>query len=291
MKRKLEIDASNSSSYHCIWLPTIMLLYLSRKRMVLFLSGIMAAFGISVSIIIIAVNGGFSGPGPSLFNPPTTSNLWAVGGTIRPGIILNYSLTRIGPYESPWSSLGGNSSLINSFVSMQFAQDETNGVVNNNDWKVLISIINGTKPSTSTTSTQHLSSSSNTKQGTVFLSKQQLTNAASHSISQDFIPYYEPIESSILEIRDIALEPEYLVVGAQWNSISVNIATIPVKVIAQEKIQTNAGTFNSFVLAYSIGSKTSRIWIDQHVPLPIKAQVYNTQNQLQYEYTLVSYRK
>jgi hypothetical protein len=251
----------------------------------------MAAFGISVSIIIIAVNGGFSGPGPSLFNPPTASSLWAVGGTIRPGIILNYSLTRIGSHDSPWSSLGGNSSLINSFVSIQFAQDEINGVLNNNDWKVIIHIINGTKPSTSTTSTPHVSSSSNSKQGTVFLSKQQLTNAASHSISQDFIPYYEQIESSILEIRDIALQPQYLVVGAEWNSISVNIAIIPVKVIAQEKIKTNVGTFNTFVLAYTIGSKTSRIWIDQHVPLPVKAQVYNTQNQLQYEYTLLSYKK
>jgi hypothetical protein len=260
--------------------------------MVLLLSGIMAAFGIGVSVIIIAVNGGFSGPGPSLFNPPTTSNLWSVGGTIRPGLMLNYSLTRIGYHDSPWSSLGGNISLINSFVSIQFAQDENNGVVNNNDWKLIINIINGTKPSTSTITTQKVSSPSNSsKQGTVFLSKQQLTNAASHSINQDFIPYYESIESSILEIRDIALEPQYLVLGAQWNSISVNVATIPVKVTAQEKIQTEAGTFNTFVLAYTIGSKTSRIWIDQHLPLPVKAQVYNTQNQLQYEYTLLSYKK
>jgi hypothetical protein len=260
--------------------------------MVFLLSGIMAAFGISVSIIIIAVNGGFSGPGPSLFNPPTTSNLWAVGGTIRPGITLNYSLTRIGSHDSPWSSLGGNSSLVNSSVSMLFVRDEANGVVNNKDWKVLIHIINGTtKPAKSNTTTQQVSSPSKSKEGTVFLSTQQLTNAASHSISQDFMPYYEPIQSSILEIRDIALEPKYLVVGAEWNSISVNIATIPVKIIAQEKIQTNAGTFNAFVLAYTIGSKTSRIWIDQHVPLPVKAQVYNTQNQLQYEYTLVSYKK
>jgi hypothetical protein len=262
-----------------------MTLYLSQKRMVLLLSAIMAAFGISVSIIIIAVNGGFSGPGPSLFNPPTASNLWTVGATIRPGIMLNYSLTRIGSHDSPWSSLGANSSLVNSFVSLQFSHDETNGVVNSNDWKATIRIINGTNPS----SVHPVSSSNSTKEGTVFLSKQQLTNAASHSISQDFIPYYELIESSILEIRDIALQPEYLVVGAEWNSISTNVATIPVKVIAQEKIQTAAGTFDTFILSYTIGSKTSRIWIDQHFPLAIKAQVYNTQNQLQYEYSLVSY--
>ena len=254
--------------------------------MVLLLSGVMAAFGISVSIIIIAVNGGFSGPGPSLFNPPTASNLWVVGGNVRPGTMLNYSLTRIGSHDSPWSSLGSNSSLINSFVSLHFVQDE----LNNNNWKVTIHITNETSQSPSINMTT-ISSSSNIKEGTILLSKQQLTNAASHPINHDFLPYYEPIESSILEIRDIALQPEYLVVGADWNSISTNIATISVKVTAQEKIQTRAGTFNTFILSYTIGSKTSRIWIDQHVPLPIKAQVYNTQNQLQYEYNLIGYKK
>jgi len=258
--------------------------------MVLLLSGIMAAFGISVSIIIIAVNGGFSGPGPSLFNPPTASNLWAVGGNIHAGTMLNYSLTRIGSHESPWSSLGSNSSLVNSFVSLHFAQDKTNGVLNNNEWKVAIQIINETKQSPSI-NVQRISSSSNIKEGTIFLSKQQLTNAASHPVSQDFLPYYEPIESSILEIRDIALQPEYLVVGADWNSISTNVATIPVKVTSQEKIRTTVGTFNTYILSYTIGSKTSQIWIDQHVPLPIKAQVYNAQNQLQYEYNLIGYKK
>jgi len=249
----------------------------------------MAAFGISVSIAIIAVNGGFSGPGPSLLKPPTATNLWTLGKSIHPGIMLNYSLTRIGNHSSPWSSLGEHSSLINSLVSMQFIQDESNSV-NNNDWKVIIRIINGTTTSTSTT-TQLVPTSSSSKQGTVFLSKQQLTNAGAQSINQDFIPYYEPIESSILEIRDIALQPEYLVVGAVWNSITVNVATVSVKVIAQENIQTNAGSFDTFVLGYTMGSKTSRIWIDHDIPLPVKAEVYNAQNQLQYEYALLSYKK
>ena len=139
------------------------------------------------------MHGGFSGPGPSLFNPPTASNLWIVGRNIHSGTILNYSLTKIGNHSSPW---------IFNYLS---------------------------------------------KENTVLLSKQQLTNAG--PISQDFTPYYEPIESSILEIRDIALQQEYLVVGAEWNSITLNVATVHVKVIAQEKIQTNAGSFDTFVLA------------------------------------------
>ena len=94
-----------------------------------------------------------------------------------------------------------------------------------------------------------------------------------------------------MKSRDIALQQEYLVVGAEWNSITLNVATVHVKVIAQEKIQTIEGSFDTFVLGYTIGSKTSRIWIDHDIPLPIKAEVYNAQNQLQYRYALLSYKK
>jgi hypothetical protein len=114
---------------------------------------------------------------------------------------------------------------------------------NNNNWKIIIRITNGTTPI------------DDGKEDTILLSKKQLTNAS--PVSQDFIPYHEPIESSILEVRDIALGPQYLVVGAQWNSISEDVTTIPVKVIAQEKIHTDAGTFDTYILSYTIGSKTT----------------------------------
>jgi hypothetical protein len=236
---------------------------MSPKRKVFLLSGIFALLGISISVIIIAIGGGFSS-GTSIFHPPTTADLWVVGQPIRQGTLLNYSLTRIGSHSSPWSSLGEHSSLINSLVSINFVQD------NNNNWRAIIHITNGTAST----------------HDTVLLSKQQLINAG--PINQSFVPYYEPIESSILEIRDITLgDAKYLVIGAEWNSISVGITTVPVKVVAQERIKTNAGTFNAFVLSYTIGSKTSRIWIARNVPLPIKAEVYNAQNELQYSYELV----
>ena len=247
---------------------------MSPKRKILLFAGIMAVFGVSVSIAIIAIGGGFSGPSPSLFHPPTSADLWVVGQNLHPGTILNYSLTRIGNHSSPWSSLGQHSSLINSLVSMNFVQDGSNG--NNNIWNVIFHIVNDTKSVT-------------IRQGTVLLTKQQLTNAG--PINQNFTLYYEPIESSILEIRDIALQPEYLVIGAEWNSISLEVTTVPVKITAQENIQINAGTFKTYVLSYTLGSKTSHIWIAHDFPLPIKAEVYNAQSQLQYRYSLVSYKK
>ncbi|MFZ0697634.1 MAG: hypothetical protein WAM88_10905, partial [Nitrososphaeraceae archaeon] len=68
----------------------------SPKIKVLLLSGIMAIFGVSVSIVIVAAGGGFSGNASSLFSPPNTSNLWTVGENIHADSMLNYSLTRIG---------------------------------------------------------------------------------------------------------------------------------------------------------------------------------------------------
>ena len=248
---------------------------MSPKQKVFLLSGILALLGVSISVIIIAIGGGFSGPSPSFTHPPTAADLWVVGQPVHSGTILNYSLTRIGSHSSPWSSLGEHSSLIGSLVSIKFVQDESNSTNNNNNnWKAIIHIINGTTPRVS-------------KQDTVLLSKQQLINAG--PINQGFAPYYEPIESSILEIRDIALgEAKYLVVGAEWNSITTGVTTNPVKVIAQGNVHTNAGTFNAYLLSYTIGSKTSRIWISHDVPLPIKAEVYNAENQLQYSYELVA---
>jgi hypothetical protein len=260
-----------------------MVLYQSPKLKILLMSGIMAAFGVGVSITIIAAGGGFSGPGPSLLNPPTTSDLWAIGKGIHSGTTMNYSLTKIGNHSSPWSSLGEHSSLINSLASIEFVQGKDNlssSSSKSNNWEAIIRIDNGTR----TTTTPSPSS----KQGTVLLSKQQLTNAG--PINQGFIPYYEPVESSILELRDIALGPEYLVVGAQWNSITVGVTTIPVKIIGQEKIQTNAGTFSTYILSYKIGSEASRIWIAHDIPLPVKAEVYNAQSELQYTYSLVFYK-
>ena len=52
------------------------------KRIIFLATGILAAIGILVSVAIIAINGGFSGGGPSIFNPPTSNDLWTLGSNI-----------------------------------------------------------------------------------------------------------------------------------------------------------------------------------------------------------------
>ncbi len=183
--------------------------------------------------MIIAIGGGFSAPISSFLHPPTQADLWSVGENIHPGTILKYSVTTIGNHSSPWSSLVGPNSLINARITMNFVRSE------GNTWSVMFSVNNGTA----------------TKASTVLLSKQQLTNAG--PINNDFKSFYEPIESSLLEIRDIALQPKYLAIGAEWNSLSVGPvgSTISARIIGQEKIQTQAGAFDTSILGYTIGIK------------------------------------
>ncbi|HYT44525.1 MAG TPA: hypothetical protein VEP90_19500, partial [Methylomirabilota bacterium] len=136
---------------------------MSPKGRIFLAFGILALFGVGVSVVIIAIGGGFYAPLSSFLHPPTQADLWSVGENIHPGTILKYSLTRIGSHNSPWSSLGGHTSLINAIVRMYFVRSEGNA------WSVMLNVNNGTT----------------TKSITVLLSKQQLTNAG--PINKDFI--------------------------------------------------------------------------------------------------------
>lgn len=221
--------------------------------MVFLTTGIFSILGIAVSVIIIARGGGFSGSGASITNPPTDADLWRIGQKINDGTELNYSLTVIDSV----------SSLIDAHVSIKFFGDTSDY------WKTNFHIINGTL----------------TKDATILLSKQQLIQK--NSAEDEFKQYFKLIERSILSIRDIAREPKYLVVGAPWDTILVGVSSISVKVIEKENIKTSAGNFNAFIIGYKIGSKTSKIWLTHEVPLPVKAEVYNSDGTLSYKYRLV----
>nr|MDQ6865310.1 hypothetical protein [Thermoproteota archaeon] len=54
-----------------------------------------------------------------------------------------------------------------------------------------------------------------------------------------------------------------------------------------ETLHTTAGTFDAFTLSYTIGSKTSKMFITHQIPLPVRAKVYDSEGRLQYQYELV----
>ena len=229
------------------------------KRIIFLATGIFAAIGILVSVVIIAINGGFSGGenGPSIFNPPTSKDLWTTGSNIEDGMNLTYSLT---------TTLGGKSNLKDSMVSMAFddIQDK---------WDINFKIKNG-------------SSNSPVKEVSANYSKKQLLRT--DPISQENESLIQPIEGSILVVRDLAKEPRYLVVGAIWDKIFTGSSTKDVRIEGIETITTPADTFNVYTLQYKVGNSMSKIYLNKELPFPLKAQVYDENDKILYEYELQS---
>jgi hypothetical protein len=229
------------------------------KRIIFLASGIFAAIGILVSVVIIGIGGGFSGGGngPSIFNPPTSKDLWTIGSNIEDGMNLTYSLT---------TALGGKPNLKDSMLSMAFhdIQDK---------WNINFKIKNG-------------SSGSAAKDVSANFSKKQLLRT--DPISQDNESLIQPLEGSIFVVRDLAKEPRYLVVGAIWDKIFTGSSTKDVKIEGTETITTPAGTFDVYTLQYNVGNSISKIYLNKDLPFPVKAQVYDENDKVLYEYELQS---
>ncbi len=219
------------------------------------MTAIFATVGIGISVAIIAAGGGFSSPGPSILNPPTEADIWKVGDHVQDGMELDYILT----------SKGELGSLESAQVSMNFDQAGQN-------WNVSFTVVNGTgQPPVDST---------------VMMSK-ELTREG--QLEESFRPYFEDIQSSIFAVRDMEYgeSPKYLVVGAPWDTIFVGSSSITVRVTNEERVDTQAGTFDSFVLSYKLAEKTSKIWVVRDMPLPVKAEVYDAEDNLLYDYELI----
>ena len=220
------------------------------------MTAVFAAVGVGVSAGIIAVGGGFGGPGgPGIFDPPTDADIWVVGGNIQDGTALEYSL----------AATEESSSLDSAQVSMVFEEAGDN-------WDVHFTVTNGTAA---------------TLENTVTMSK-ALTREG--EVDESFRPYFVPIQSSIFAVRDMeyGASPKYLVVNAPWNQIFYQSSEVIVRVTGEEAVQTPAGTFDAFVLSYKLEENTSMIWVVRDLPLPVKAEVYGPEDELQYRYELVS---
>jgi hypothetical protein len=219
------------------------------------MTAVFATLGIGVSVALIAAGGGFQSSRPDIFNPPTAADIWKVGDHIQDGMALEYILT----------SRGELNSLESARVSMNFDQVGEN-------WNVRFTIANGTG--------QPLVNH------TLIMSK-ELTREG--QLDESFRPYFEHILASIFAVRDMEYgeSPKYLVVGAPWDTIFVGSSSVTVRVTNEERVDTPAGTFDSFVLSYKLAEVTSKIWVVRDMPLPVKAEVYDAEDKLLYQYELV----
>lgn len=232
---------------------------MSPKRIIFVATGIFAGIGILVSVVIIAINGGFSGEGPSILNPPTSKDLWTLGSNIADGMNLTYSLT---------SNTGDDkANLTDSIVSMRFHNM-------GEKWNIDFKIQNGSN------------NNNNASEIHANISKNQLL--MTDPITEKDNKFLQPVEASVLAIRDIAREPKYLVVGAVWDKIFTGSNTIDAKIQSKDTISTPAGMYDVFSLQYKVGNSSSTIYINKDLPLPIKAQVYGENGNLLYDYELQS---
>ncbi|WP_337863344.1 hypothetical protein [Nitrososphaera sp.] len=232
------------------------------KKQVALMVGIFSALGIGVSVGIIAFGGGFSGGGGNIFDPPSQADIYTVGAAVTDGMELNYTVT----------ARGESSSLADSDVSIKF--DAAEG----DNWLTSFYVVNGT------------STVAQPVQFDIILSK-ELTKEGQTDASVR--PYLEPIESSVMAIRDMDYggRDKYLVVGAPWDTIFYGSSSTVVRVTSEETVQTPAGTFNAFVLSYQLQDRTSRIWVVRDLPFPVKAEVYDPSDQLLYRYELVGLQR
>lgn len=225
------------------------------KQQIALMVALFSALGIGVSVGIIAFGGGFSGGGGNVFNPPSDADIYTVGEAVADGMKLDYTLDAKGP----------STALVGADVSISFTKQA-------DEWLTAFTIYNGT--ATQPIETEILLSSKLTKEG---------------QIEESAKPFIEPVESSILAIRDMDYSgrDKYLVIGAPWNTIFYGATSTTVRVTGQETIETLAGTFNTFVLSYKLKDSTSKIWLARDLPFPVKAQVYDESDRPLYSYELV----
>jgi hypothetical protein len=220
------------------------------------MTAIFAMLGIGVSVALIAAGGGFEGSSPNIFHPPTGADIWRVGDHIQDGTTLEYILT----------SRGELSLLESARVSINFDQDGQN-------WRVQFVISNDTdQPPVDYT---------------LMMSK-ELTREG--QLDESFRPYFENIQSSIFAVRDMEYgeSPKYLVVGAPWDTIFVGSSSVTARVTNEEQVSTPVGNLDSFVISYKLAEKISKIWVVRDMPLPVKAEVYDAQDNLLYKYELIN---
>lgn len=230
---------------------------MSPLRRVVLLTSILGALGISVSLVIVAIGGGFSGPFPSLFSPPSSKDLWIVGEGLQNNTRINYTLTSTSP-----SGL----SLVNSLVTIQFVQE------GNDSWKASFNIMNDSRDYT----------------GSILLSKEYLTN--SQMPEGSLADVYRVIDSSLFDIRNLAREPKYLVPGAVWDNVVSGALTAPIRITGKESLTVNGTSVDSYVLQYDLPSKISKIWIGHGFPLPIKADVADSGSGTRYTFEMQGYK-
>jgi hypothetical protein len=106
--------------------------------------------------------------------------------------------------------------------------------------------------------------------------------------SSDARPYFDVLDQTIFSMRDYATEDKFLAKDAEWGDLYIGENHEKLKVTDSGKTSFEFGSANAFLLSYRIGVNINKIWIVDNLPIPVKAEIYDPDGNLQYTYELVS---
>jgi hypothetical protein len=107
-------------------------------------------------------------------------------------------------------------------------------------------------------------------------------------VSPDAKSYFDILDQSIFSMRDYATEDKFLAKDAEWGDLYIGANHEKLKVTDSGKTSFGFGSANAYLLSYRIGAHINKIWIVDNLPLPVKAEIYDPDGNLQYTYELVS---
>jgi hypothetical protein len=101
-------------------------------------------------------------------------------------------------------------------------------------------------------------------------------------------PYFDILDQTVFSMRDYATDEKYLAKNAEWGDLYIGANHEKLKVTESGKQSFGFGSATAYVLSYRIGTNFNKFWIVDNLPMPVKAEVYDTDGNLQYTYELVS---
>jgi hypothetical protein len=107
-------------------------------------------------------------------------------------------------------------------------------------------------------------------------------------VSSDTKPYFDILDQTIFSMRDYATDDKYLAKDAEWGDLYIGANHVTLKVTDSGKMSFGFGSANAYLLSYRIGAHINKIWIVDNLPIPVKAEIYDPDGNLQYTFELAS---
>ncbi|MEM3089929.1 MAG: hypothetical protein QXY22_05105 [Candidatus Nitrosotenuis sp.] len=106
-------------------------------------------------------------------------------------------------------------------------------------------------------------------------------------VPSEIKPYVHTLDVTVFSVRDVVVQPQYLVVGAEWGTTFIGKFTPKLKVVQYGDTEFEFGILKTFIISYKVNDIENRFWISESLPLPVRAEYYTLDGSPDYSYDLV----